>query len=86
MCSVSGVLWGPPSMLNSSLSPGELLQWLEGQHLLHGLMASEDPVLVYSPHSPCPRPLAITTTAATGQLPPTLSVTAASVAAPGKTC
>lgn len=49
VCSVSGVLWGPPSMLNSSLSPGELLQWLEGQHLLHGLMASEDPVLVLAP-------------------------------------
>ena len=36
------------------------------------------------PHSPCPRLLAITTTA--GQLPSTLPATAASAAAPGKTC
>ena len=39
----------PPSMLNSSLFPGELLRWLEGQHLLHGLMASGDPMLILAP-------------------------------------
>lgn len=27
----------------------ELLRWLEGQHLLHGLMASGDPMLVLAP-------------------------------------
>lgn len=41
-----GVLWGTPSMLNSSLSPGELLRWLEGKHLLHGLVANGDPMLI----------------------------------------
>ncbi|XP_019592602.2 insulin-like 3 [Rhinolophus sinicus] len=27
----------------------ELLQWLEGQHLLHGLVADRDPMLVLAP-------------------------------------
>ncbi|EFB19105.1 hypothetical protein PANDA_000533, partial [Ailuropoda melanoleuca] len=39
----------------------------------------------FSFHSPCPRPLAITT-AGGGQRPPTLPTTAASAAAPAKTC
>ncbi|XP_040484980.1 uncharacterized protein LOC121099772 isoform X2 [Ursus maritimus] len=39
----------------------------------------------FSFHSPCPRPLAITT-AAGGQRPPTLPTTAASAAAPTRTC
>lgn len=43
-----GGLLGSLSMLNLTLSPGELLQWLEGRHL-HGLMANEDPMLVLDP-------------------------------------
>lgn len=50
--SVHGSSGGFPSVLNSALSPGELLQWLEGQHLFHGLMASGDPMLVLAPQPP----------------------------------
>lgn len=31
--------------LSFTLSPGELLQWLERRHLLHGLVTDSNPVL-----------------------------------------
>uniref|UniRef100_A0A8C9PQH3 Secreted protein n=1 Tax=Spermophilus dauricus TaxID=99837 RepID=A0A8C9PQH3_SPEDA len=46
---VWGVLWDPRSLLTSALSPGELLQWLAGRHLLHGLVVDGDTVLVPGP-------------------------------------
>ncbi|XP_057565817.1 insulin-like 3 [Hippopotamus amphibius kiboko] len=44
-----GPRWSPEEGRPVAGGDRELLRWLEGQHFLHGLMASEDPVLVLAP-------------------------------------
>ncbi|MBV95850.1 Insulin-like 3, partial [Eschrichtius robustus] len=44
-----GPRWSPEDGRPVAGGDRELLQWLEGQHLLHGLMASGDPMPVLAP-------------------------------------
>ncbi|XP_066109384.1 insulin-like 3 [Saccopteryx bilineata] len=44
-----GPRWSPEARRPVAGSDRELLQWLEGRHLLHGLVANGDPMLVLDP-------------------------------------